>query len=45
VAAPALERIRDERTGEHYLKVRMPPPELLDRVTSALGELLDSLKA
>ncbi len=42
---PALERVRDERTGEHYLEVRMPPPQVLDRVTGALGALLDSLRA
>jgi hypothetical protein len=28
-----------------YLEVRMPPPEVLDRVTGALGALLDSLRA
>jgi hypothetical protein len=39
-----LERIRDEQTGQSYLKVRMPEPEVVDRVAQAVQALLESLK-
>ena len=42
---PVVERIRDERGGQSYLKIRMPPPEVMDRVVGALQALLESLKA
>lgn len=43
--APLVERIRDEGSGQNYLKIRMPPPEVMDRVAGALQGLLDSLRA
>jgi hypothetical protein len=45
-AAPSrvVERIRDEGSGQSYLKIRMPPPEVIDRVAGALQALLESLK-
>jgi superfamily II DNA or RNA helicase len=43
--APMIERIRDEGSGQSYLKIRMPPPEIMDRVAGALQVLLDSLRA
>lgn len=43
--APVFERIRDERSGQSYLKIRTPPPEVMDRVLGALQALLESLKA
>jgi len=42
---PAVERMRDEHSGQSYLKVRMPPPEVMDRVVGALQALLESLRA
>ncbi len=42
---PAVERMRDEHSGQSYLKIRMPPPEVMDRVTGALQALLESLRA
>ncbi|MBI4611698.1 MAG: DEAD/DEAH box helicase [Candidatus Rokubacteria bacterium] len=39
-----FERIRDERSGQSYLKIRMPEPEVVDRVAQALQALLESLK-
>ena len=44
-APPMLERIRDERSGQSYVKIRMPPPEVMDRVAGALQALLESLRA
>jgi superfamily II DNA or RNA helicase len=35
---------RDERTGETYLKVPLPKPEVLDQAMRALGALLDSFR-
>jgi len=43
--SPVLERIRDERSGQSYLKIRMPEPEVMDRVAGALQALLESLRA
>jgi hypothetical protein len=40
-----FERMRDERTGQSYLKIRMPQPEVMDRVAGALQALLESLRA
>ncbi len=40
-----FERIHDERTGQSYLKIRMPEPEVVDRVAQALQALLGSLRA
>jgi superfamily II DNA or RNA helicase len=39
----AFERMRDARTGEAYLKIRMPEPEVVDRVAQSLQALLESL--
>jgi hypothetical protein len=39
-----FERIRDERSGQSYLKIRMPEPEVVDRVAHALQALLESLR-
>lgn len=39
-----FERIRDERSGQSYLKIRMPEPEAVDRVAHALQALLESLR-
>jgi superfamily II DNA or RNA helicase len=44
-ARPLLERERDERTGQTYLRLRMPEPEVLDRVAGALQTLLERLRA
>jgi len=35
---------RDERTGETYLKVPVPAPEVLDQALRAFGTLLESLR-
>ena len=42
---PVVEWIRDERGGQSYLKIRMPPPDVMDRVVGALQALLESIKA
>ena len=42
--SPAVERIRDERSGQSYLKIRMPAPEVMERVVGALQGFLDSLR-
>jgi superfamily II DNA/RNA helicase len=34
---------RDEKTGDTYLRVRMPPPEVLERALGAAAELLEGL--
>jgi superfamily II DNA or RNA helicase len=39
-----FERIRDERSGQSYVKIRMPEPEVVDRVAQALQALLESLR-
>jgi len=39
-----FERIRDERSGQSYLKIRMPEPEVVDRVAQALQAFLESLR-
>src|SRR3989442_14469204 len=39
-----FERIRDERLGQSYLKIRMPEPEVVDRVAQALQAVLESLR-
>src|SRR6266542_862423 len=39
-----FERILDERSGQSYLKIRMPEPEVVDRVAQALQALLESLR-
>ena len=45
-ASPRLfERVRDERTGQGYLRIRMPEPEVVDRLASALQALLQSVRA
>jgi hypothetical protein len=43
---PALGSLvtRDERTGETYLKVPVPAPEVLDQALQAVGALLQSLR-
>jgi SNF2 family DNA or RNA helicase len=35
---------RDDRTGENYLKIPMPKPEILDKALSAIGALLERFK-
>jgi superfamily II DNA or RNA helicase len=35
---------RDERTGERYVKLPVPPPEVLDQALQAVGVLLQSLR-
>jgi superfamily II DNA or RNA helicase len=35
---------RDERTGETYLKLPVPKPEVLDQALRAIGTLLESLR-
>ncbi len=35
---------RDEQTGETYLKLPVPAPDLLDRALRAVGSLLESLR-
>jgi hypothetical protein len=35
---------RDERTGETFLKVPVPQPEVLDQALRAIGTLLESLR-
>jgi hypothetical protein len=42
---PLFERVRDERTGQGYLKIRMPEPEVVDRLAGALQALLESVRA
>lgn len=36
---------RDESTGQSYLQMRMPEPEVLDRALAAFSELLNGLRA
>jgi superfamily II DNA or RNA helicase len=36
--------VRDERTGETYLKVPLPKPEVLEGVLKSVGALLESLR-
>jgi hypothetical protein len=40
-----FERERDERTGQTFLKIRIPEPAVVDRVADALQALLASLRA
>ena len=40
-----FERERDERTGQTYLKIRMPEPAVVDRVADALQALLVSFRS
>jgi superfamily II DNA or RNA helicase len=35
---------RDEKTGETYIKMPVPPPEVLDQVMTAFGALLQSMR-
>ncbi len=42
--SPLFERIRDERSGQSYLKIRMPEPEVVDRVAQAMQSLLESFR-
>lgn len=42
-AGPALIR-RDQRTGEPYLRLPVPPPDVLDKALQAFGALLESLR-
>ncbi len=42
---PLFERVRDEGTGRNYLKIPMPKPDVVDRLTGALQALLDSMRA
>jgi hypothetical protein len=36
--------VRDERTGETYLKVPVPSSEALEQALKAVGTLLESLR-
>src|SRR5262249_869158 len=36
--------VRDERTGEAYLKVPLPRPEVLENALKAVGALLEGLR-
>jgi len=36
--------VRDERTGESYLKVPLPQPEVLENALKAVGALLEGLR-
>ena len=44
-ASLPFERERDERTGQTYLKIRMPEPAVVDRVADALQALLASFRS
>ena len=44
-SSPVFERVRDDRSGQNYLKIRMPEPEVVDRVVGAVQALLEALKA
>jgi hypothetical protein len=35
---------RDERTGETFLKLPVPKPEVLEQALKAVGSLLESLR-
>jgi hypothetical protein len=43
-AVPSSLVQRDERTGETYLKVPLPAPEVLDQALQAVGALLQNLR-
>jgi hypothetical protein len=45
-AAPALGSLvkRDEQTGETYVKLPVPPQEVLDQALQALQALMQSLR-
>lgn len=43
-APSAVERVHDPGTGQSYLKIRMPEPEVVGRVADALHALLESLR-
>jgi hypothetical protein len=36
--------VRDERTGESYLKLPLPQPEVLENALKAVGALLEGLR-
>src|SRR5438034_984873 len=42
--ARVFEPVRDERTGDRYLKIRMPAPDVVDRVAQSLRALLENFK-
>lgn len=43
--SPPFERVRDERTGQSYLKIRMSEPDVVDRLAGALQALLENVRA
>jgi superfamily II DNA or RNA helicase len=43
-AVPRSLVARDEQTGETYLRLPMPPPEVLDQAMQAFGNLLQSFR-
>ena len=43
-AAKMFETIRDERTGGRYLKIRMPEPEVVDRVVQSFQTMLEHFR-
>ena len=44
-AQPTAARVmRDDQTGETYLKVPVPSPEVLEQALKAVGSLLESLR-
>ena len=42
-SSPVFERVRDDRSGQSYLKIRMPEPEVVDHVVGAVQALLEAL--
>ena len=44
-AAALFERVQDVGTGQGYLKIRMPPPDVVERLAGALQALLASMRA
>jgi len=43
-SARPFETVRDKRTGESYLKIRMPAPDVVDRVVQSLQALLENFQ-
>jgi hypothetical protein len=43
-AAPRSLVQRDEQTGETYLKLPVPPPEVVNKALEAFGALLQSFR-
>lgn len=45
-SAPSIDSFvdRDERTGENFLRIPMPKPEMLDKALGAIGALLERFR-